>query len=163
MTTYHYAIPATHPNGAATPLAMTFILDGPDATTIADRLTTAFRDSAALGPDDEPAGPAVVIDTAARQVRIDARPVTVTRREFDLLEHLVRHPGIAFTRRQLLEAAWGHTFSGDRTVDVHIRRLRAKLGPHSGPITTIHGYGYRFEPSPRFAIASGSRPPPSGS
>jgi two-component system, OmpR family, response regulator len=156
MTTQQRPIPTQYFNGATTPVAMTFILDGPDATAVADKLATFFHHSAGNQSSTDVAlhGPAVVIDTTARLVRIDARPVPLTRREFDLLLHLARHPSIAFTRLQLLETVWGHTFSGDRTVDVHIRRLRVKLGRHRNHIATLHRYGYRFEPSPQFTITS---------
>lgn len=92
--------------------------------------------------------PTFVINPTAREVRIDQEPVRLTRREFDLLLYFVRHAGIAFTRLQLLRSVWGHEFSGERTVDVHIRRLRAKLGEHGNQLTTLHGYGYRFDPHP---------------
>jgi two-component system, OmpR family, response regulator len=156
MTTQQRPIPTQHFNGATTPVSMTFILDGPDATAVADKLATLFHHNTENQSSTDVAlpGPAVVIDTTARLVRIDARPVPLTRREFDLLLYMARHPSIAFTRRGLLETVWGHTISGDRTVDVHIRRLRVKLGRYSNHIATLHGYGYRFEPSPQFTITS---------
>lgn len=97
-------------------------------------------------------GPGVLVDLIARRVYVDAEPVQFTRREFSLLLHLVENPGVAFTRLQLLRAAWGHEFSGERTVDVHIRRVRVKVAPYSAAITTLHGWGYRLEPGHRFGI-----------
>jgi DNA-binding response OmpR family regulator len=87
------------------------------------------------------AGP-VMLDPQTRAVRIGERPATLTATEFDLLAHLMRHPGRVFTREQLLTAAWATGASaGVRTVDVHIAQLRAKLGPAS-PIRTVRGVGY---------------------
>jgi len=108
--------------------------------------------STATEPVNGIAAPGVLVDLIAREVYVDVEPVRLTRREFDLLLHLVRHPGVAFNRVQLLRAVWGHEFSGERTVDVHIRRLRVKIGPYSAHITTLHGWGYRLEPGRPFSI-----------
>jgi two-component system, OmpR family, response regulator len=141
-----------------TPLTMTFLLDGPEATLVADRLASDLTES--TGP--RPAAgvtvhhPSVLIDPVAREVYVDAVRVRLTRREFDLLTHFAEHPGVAFTRVHLLRKVWGHEFSGERTIDVHIRRLRTKLGPHGAQIATLHGFGYRLEPGNRFSIRPGS-------
>jgi len=77
--------------------------------------------------------------------------VDLTYKEFELLRFLVQRPERVFTRSALLQEVWGYNFyGGTRTVDVHIRRLRAKLGPeHEGLIETIRGVGYRAaEPRP---------------
>jgi DNA-binding response OmpR family regulator len=72
--------------------------------------------------------------------------VLLTRREYDLLLFLAGHPGRVFTRPQLLKWVWGYEIvSGERTVDVHIRRLRRKLREHGPTISTIRGIGYRFD------------------
>ncbi|GAB3664148.1 response regulator transcription factor [Actinocorallia lasiicapitis] len=85
---------------------------------------------------------ALMLDPQTRVVRIEDRPTSLTATEFDLLAHLMRHPGRVFTREQLLAAAWTSGASaGVRTVDVHIAQLRAKLGPAS-PIRTVRGVGY---------------------
>jgi DNA-binding response OmpR family regulator len=85
---------------------------------------------------------------AAHEVRKKGRPLELTPREFSLLKTLMANPGRVFTRDELLDAVWGEDFLGDRkTVDVHIRRLRAKLGqtPSSAEyIETVWGVGYRF-------------------
>jgi DNA-binding response OmpR family regulator len=87
----------------------------------------------------------VTLDPARREVTAGGSPVTFTAREFDLLAHLVEHPGIVFSRRQLLDAVWGTGWIGDeRTVDVHVRQLRRKLGTHL-PLTTVWGIGYRCD------------------
>ena len=88
------------------------------------------------------------IDEAAREARIDGRDVRLKPREFSLLLELANNPGIALSRERLLERVWGFDFSGDeRTVDVHIRRLRAKFEEDQRLpeiVQTIHGFGYKF-------------------
>lgn len=88
------------------------------------------------------------IDEAAREARVDGRDVALKPREFALLLQLAGNPGVAFSRTALLQAVWGFDFNGDeRTVDVHVRRLRAKLEEEAKLprlVQTIHGYGYKF-------------------
>ncbi|WP_151736931.1 response regulator transcription factor ['Paenibacillus yunnanensis' Narsing Rao et al. 2020] len=80
-----------------------------------------------------------------RQVRVDQVPVDLTAREFELLEVLIRNRNIALSREKLLELAWGYDYAGDtRTVDVHIRQLRKKLGWEER-IKTVFKLGYRLE------------------
>jgi DNA-binding response OmpR family regulator len=86
----------------------------------------------------------VEIDTARREVRASDGPVAFTSREFDLLAYLALHEGIALSRRQLLDGVWGEGWYGDeRTVDVHVRQLRKKLGD-ALPLATVWGVGYRL-------------------
>ena len=76
----------------------------------------------------------------------DGRPLDLTYKEFELLKFLAQHPGRVYTRSALLREVWGYDFyGGTRTVDVHIRRLRSKLGDAERRIATIKGVGYRFE------------------
>ena len=84
------------------------------------------------------------LDRAARRCEVDGRPVTLTRREFDLLCTLLDHAGHALSRDRLLEEAWGTTFISAKTVDVHIASLRKKLGA-AVEITALRGVGYRLE------------------
>jgi DNA-binding response OmpR family regulator len=88
------------------------------------------------------------IDEAAREVRVDGRDLGFKPREFALLLQLASNPGVAFSRANLLETVWGFDFNGDqRTVDVHVRRLRAKLEDEAAMprvVQTIHGFGYKF-------------------
>ncbi|MFC6017740.1 winged helix-turn-helix domain-containing protein [Plantactinospora solaniradicis] len=70
--------------------------------------------------------------------------IPLTRREFDLLRHLAQHPRRVFTRAQLLDQVWGHAHLGHRTVDVHVRRLRAKVGLDVPLVATLRGVGYRL-------------------
>jgi DNA-binding response OmpR family regulator len=100
-------------------------------------------------PDDDKApllnGP-VSVDGARRRVHVGDREVRLTRKEFDLLAELVRRPGLVLTREQLLERVWGYDHPGEtRTVDVHVRQLRKKLGePTAQAIETVVGVGYRM-------------------
>ena len=89
----------------------------------------------------------ISIDAAARLVKVQGREISLTRKEFDLLAALVESRGRVLTRDQLLEKVWGHAFFGEtRTVDVHVRRLRKKLGePAQGRIETVIGVGYRYQ------------------
>lgn len=87
----------------------------------------------------------VVIDAATKEVRIGDRPVALTRTEFELLTTLASNPSRVFSREDLIERIWQDTpFVTERTVDVHITRLRKKLGERSGLIASRSGYGYRF-------------------
>ena len=88
----------------------------------------------------------VVVDDATYTARIGSRPLDLTFKEFELLKFLAQHPGRVFSRQQLLQEVWGYDyFGGTRTVDVHVRRLRAKLGPENETlIGTVRNVGYRF-------------------
>jgi DNA-binding response OmpR family regulator len=97
-----------------------------------------------------PARPVVItvgrveVDLGRREARVDGVAVSLATREFDLLAHLARHAGLALTRRQLLDGAWGEGWVGDdRTVDVHVRQLRRKLG-EGLDLATVWGVGYRL-------------------
>jgi DNA-binding response OmpR family regulator len=86
----------------------------------------------------------VRIDVVRREVTVGPEVVPLATREFDLLEHLARNRGIALSRQQLLDAVWGPDWYGDdRTVDVHVRQLRRKLGD-ALPLATVWGIGYRL-------------------
>ena len=88
----------------------------------------------------------VEVDLAARRVRVGDREVILTRKEFDLLVHLMKSRGRVVTRNRLLEHVWGYDHPGEtRTVDVHVRQLRKKLGEPAGDLVeTVVGVGYRF-------------------
>jgi DNA-binding response OmpR family regulator len=91
-------------------------------------------------------GGGVEVDEASYLATIEGSQLDLTFKEFELLKYLAQHPGRVFTRQQLLQEVWGYDyFGGSRTVDVHIRRLRAKLGPeHDHLIGTVRNVGYRF-------------------
>ncbi len=92
----------------------------------------------------------LVLDTAARSAARDGTALSLTGREFDLLAHLLTHPGQAFSRTDLLEQVWGWSFGDTSTVTVHVRRLREKVEPDpSAPtrLVTVWGVGYRWDSS----------------
>jgi DNA-binding response OmpR family regulator len=87
----------------------------------------------------------VVIDEASYSARVHGRPLDLTFKEFELLRFFALNPSRVFTREQLLSEVWGYDyFGGTRTVDVHVRRLRAKLGDLESLIGTVRNVGYRF-------------------
>ncbi|MZG14964.1 DNA-binding response regulator, partial [Streptomyces sp. SID5914] len=102
-----------------------------------------------LGGDDSPMeirNGDLSVDEATYSAKLKGRVLDLTFKEFELLKYLAQHPGRVFTRAQLLQEVWGYDyFGGTRTVDVHVRRLRAKLGPeHESLIGTVRNVGYRF-------------------
>jgi DNA-binding response OmpR family regulator len=87
------------------------------------------------------------VDAGRREVKVGDEDIQLAPKEFDLLWELLDHRGLVLTRDQLLERVWGYTFAGDtRTVDVHVRQLRRKLGEAS-PIVTVWGVGYKVGPA----------------
>lgn len=87
----------------------------------------------------------VCVNVKKHEVTVDGMPVTLTLKEFELLERLMRNRNIVLTRDQLLEDIWGYDFDGEtRTVDVHVRTLRQKLGEKGDIIETVRGVGYRI-------------------
>jgi DNA-binding response OmpR family regulator len=100
----------------------------------------------------------LVIDESTYTAKLRGTPLDLTYKEFELLKYLAQHPGRVFTRGQLLQEVWGYDyFGGTRTVDVHVRRLRAKLGgEYEQLIGTVRNVGYRFVAAPSSAGASTS-------
>ncbi|WP_431947675.1 winged helix-turn-helix domain-containing protein [Micromonospora marina] len=128
-----------------------------------DAVVSAGTVPAERRPDAVPAGraparplaptiPALHILASSRSVLRDGEPLPLTRLEFDLLLHLVAHPRRVFTRLQLLNAVWGYEHAGVRTVDVHVRRLRGKVGVDVPLVTTVYGVGYRLADDARVTI-----------
>lgn len=128
----------------------------PGATAIvAESIDAAGRRSAraAAAPGEpgvlsEPtAGGQLVMDLRGRRCWIGDAELALTYVEFDLLAYLAANPGRAVSRAELLHQVWGHPAIGsrDRTVDVHVRRLRSKLGAHAASVATVRRVGYRFE------------------
>ena len=121
-----------------------FLADGASPAEVDARLRMA------TAPDEEAgarlAVGGVVIDEAAYSVWLNEVPLELTYTEFELLRYLATHPGRVFSREQLLAEVWGYDYyGGARTVDVHVRRLRAKLGSeHESLIGTVRNVGYRF-------------------
>ncbi len=93
---------------------------------------------------------ALALDVDTYRVTAAGRPLDLTFKEFELLRFLASHPGRVYTRPALLREVWGYDFyGGTRTVDVHVRRLRAKIGPeHEHLIETVRGVGYRGADTP---------------
>lgn len=115
------------------------------------RLTANGDDSSVVRAGD------LTIDPDTYTARLRARPLDLTYKEFELLRFLAQHPGRVFTRSQLLQEVWGYDyFGGTRTVDVHVRRLRAKLGSeHEALIGTVRQVGYKFVSPPNSRVAVG--------
>lgn len=100
--------------------------------------------STAAGGRGEQSRSAIVLHTGTRRVFADGAEIRLTPMEYTLLETLARNRGLALSRDRLLELVWGYDFAGGtRTVDIHVSRLRAKLGLHS-ELETVFKYGYRL-------------------
>ncbi|MFB7242712.1 transcriptional regulator [Streptomyces populi] len=108
----------------------------------------SVEDAVPEGPGDGVADPLVRVDTVQRTAEVDGRVLDLTYLEFELLAHLVRHPHRVHTRDQLVSTVWGYGHVGDgRTVDVHVARLRRKLGDrHRQAIQTVRRVGYKYTP-----------------
>jgi DNA-binding response OmpR family regulator len=147
-----------------------------DDPRLARRLTAALGVLAQSGgrvsiaTDGGPAAPeapeppraaALVIDVPGREVLVHGEPIALTRLEFDLLAFLARYPGMVHTRAELLQYVWDTPEAGipGRTVDVHVRRLRAKLGAFDALVATVRGVGYRFTRSRDVEYRTGSASP----
>ena len=101
--------------------------------------------SATFGSEEVLKIDALVIDIAGYEVRIGGRRIELTHQEFELLRYLAQHRGRVFTREALLERAWGYRYAGGtRTVDIHVRRVRAKLGEMGSLIETVRNVGYKL-------------------
>jgi len=127
------------------------ILDTAGPAEVDARIRISIGEYAAHLAESDPASGEirtgeVSIDENSYTARIKGRALDLTFKEFELLKFLAQHPGRVFTRAQLLQEIWGYDyFGGTRTVDVHIRRLRSKLGPeHEAIIGTVRNVGYRF-------------------
>jgi two-component system, OmpR family, response regulator len=141
-------------------LTITIPMTEQELSPEAQRLIDAVRDLAEAGGQvaETPAallpaealgepvgtGPEVRLLVASRQVLVDGQALPLTRLEFDLLQFLAGNRRRVFTRAQLLAGVWGYEHTGERTVDVHVRRLRLKLGSQVSLITTVYGVGYRL-------------------
>ena len=122
---------------------------GPAEVEARLRLAVGRQASQAPATPDEIRSGDLAIDEATYTARLRSRALDLTFKEFELLKFLAQHPGRVFTRAHLLQEVWGYDyFGGTRTVDVHVRRLRAKLGAeHEVLIGTVRIVGYRFVPA----------------
>ena len=125
-----------------------FLLDSAGPAEIDARIRLAIAKSVSTESEGKIHASGVVIDEASYSAKVHGEPMDLTYKEFELIKFLAQHPGRVFTRDQLLSEVWGYDyFGGTRTVDVHIRRLRAKLGDLEGLIGTVRNVGYRFNNS----------------
>jgi DNA-binding response OmpR family regulator len=124
------------------------VLAGAEPAEVEARLRLAVGRAAlaATGDAEQIRSGELVIDPTTYSARLKGRPLDLTYKEFELLKFLAQHPGRVFTRDQLLREVWGYDyFGGTRTVDVHVRRLRAKLGSeYESMIGTVRQVGYKF-------------------
>ena len=139
---------------------------GAPGSEASDLVLAALRDLVAaagpgadvdLTPAETPAAPqpevtGLWLDSRARAVTLDGQALELSRLEYELLLFLARHPRQVFSRNQLLGHVWGHTHTTVRTVDVHVSRLRTKLGDPEF-LTTVYGVGYRLSDTAHIAIA----------
>jgi len=133
-------------------LAVDLRVNGTTDPVVADLVEYLRSLVSRADPVAQPAGgPHVRIDVAARTVTVAGRYVEFTRREFDLLLYLADNPGRTYARDHLLREVWGSEQSGPRTIDVHVRRIRAKaFGCEL--VTTVHSVGYRLAAGTDIAI-----------
>ncbi len=135
--------------------AADIILDNAGPGEVDARIRLAVARARAVETSDQIHASGVVIDEASYSAKVHGRPLDLTYKEFELLRFLAQHPGRVFSREQLLSEVWGYDyFGGTRTVDVHIRRLRAKLGDLESLIGTVRNVGYRFNTSEQDAFAN---------
>jgi DNA-binding response OmpR family regulator len=170
LATIRRAAPAA-PAPTALTITLNIPLTGDTLPPQAHRLIEAVRELVEAGQGEvaveppragritEPPPPAqpdgtieVRLLTASRQVLVEGELLPLTRLEFDLLLFLADHPRRVFSRTQLLTAVWGYEHTGERTVDVHVRRLRVKMGTQLPLITTVYGVGYRLADEARIVV-----------
>ncbi|TKJ32480.1 response regulator transcription factor [Blastococcus sp. CCUG 61487] len=138
------------------------LLDTAGPAEVDARLRWATARRLAAAPPADGADSAVtqagelVIDEHSYSAKLRGRPLDLTYKEFELLKYLAQHPGRVFSRAQLLQEIWGYDyFGGTRTVDVHVRRLRAKLGiEHESLIGTVRNVGYKLDKQAADATAA---------
>ncbi|KPI30870.1 transcriptional regulator, winged helix family [Actinobacteria bacterium OV450] len=123
----------------------------PEVHPLGPGLSRAPEPEPAAQPDPAQHEDAIRVDRARRLVELDGRELDLTYLEFDLLAHLVAHPYTVHTRDALISGIWGYGHIGDgRTVDVHVARLRRKLGPaYRDRISTVRRVGYKYVPDHR--------------
>ena len=108
------------------------------------RINAILRRNDTSNDDVEIGG--IRIDKSSHQIYVDDKPVDFSFKEFELIDYLIQNKGIALTREKILNAVWNFDYYGDaRTVDTHIKKVRAKLGKRGEAIKTLWGFGYKFE------------------
>ena len=133
---------------------------GPAEVEARLRLAAGRQANATAGAGGLIRGGELTIDPDTYAAKLKGRPLDLTYKEFELLKFLAQHPGRVFTRDQLLREVWGYDyFGGTRTVDVHVRRLRAKLGAeHESMIGTVRQVGYKFVLPPTRSLPDATEP-----
>lgn len=170
---------ASHRRTAATadPIQVVLVFDIPDGSAVSADRTAYLADEygrliaasipgvrvheAVVSPAEASDGrlrpvAGLSIDRAGREVRVDGERVRMTYREMELLCYIAAQPRRVVTRHELIAEVWRDWSQGDsqRTVDTHVRRVRAKLGRFASVLTTIRGRGYRFDPGPEVLVAA---------
>ncbi len=120
-----------------------------DVVRLALQEPGALARAKAAAEEEKEAEPAVVVDISRKRVLLDGESAGFTYKEFELLQYLVLREGRTIERSELVSALWQASSEeeapGERTIDVHVRRLRAKLGRHEDIVRTVRGVGYRFD------------------
>lgn len=112
------------------------------------RVDAVLRRTNAQGASEIVESSGIRIDKTAHQVTIDGKDIELSFKEFELLSYFVENKGIALSREKILNAVWNYDYYGDaRTIDTHVKKLRAKMGDKGALIKTIWGMGYKFEPA----------------
>jgi DNA-binding response OmpR family regulator len=120
-----------------------------------DVVRTALRDPRVVEEDEDDEQLGIVVDVPRRKVFADGVSANLTFKEFELLNYLIEHQGETISRKELVELVWDdedETAVNERTIDVHIRRLRAKIAGYEDIIRTVRGGGYRFDKHPDVTI-----------
>lgn len=134
-----------------------------------DVVRLALQDPTALARhrqdeiDPEPIREGVVVDLSRKRVTIDGNVATLTYKEFELLQYLVARAGRTVDRAELIEGLWGiddASAPNERTIDVHVRRLRSKLGGYEDIVRTVRGVGYRFDRHADVSVRHATTPSP---
>ncbi|GIH46927.1 winged helix-turn-helix domain-containing protein [Microbispora rosea] len=132
------------PETGAVLMIVGYLVPAGGAADAPEQPVAALQRRAAAGEEE------LVLDRAARVARAGGEEIELTFREFELLDYLSSAPGRVYNRRQLMAAVWDrYDDEGGRTVDVHVLRLRRKLGGHAGRIVTVRNVGYKYQPARR--------------
>ena len=138
-------LPDTALSNLPIPAVDDFVLDPVSVPELVARVLTRLTKSQALEGGNIVRVGRLKVDIDNYKVRLERKALDLTYKEFELLRFLITHRGRIFTREALLNRVWGYDyFGGARTVDVHIRRLRSRLGPYDSYIETVRSVGYRF-------------------
>ena len=111
------------------------------------RIDAILKRTSAGAGDEQPEAAGICLDERAHEVTVDGKKVELSFKEFELLRYFLENQGIALSREKILNHVWNYDYFGDaRTIDTHVKKLRAKMGEKGALIRTIWGMGYKFEP-----------------